>query len=67
MIQPGRRAGFLLEARQPIGIGGKGGRQDLDGDVAVEAGPVHAKCLTSTRTGPSRACIGGRLSVSAGV
>ena len=29
--------GLLLEAAQAIGVGGEGGRQDLDRDVAAEA------------------------------
>ena len=42
MVQRGRRAGFLLEARQALGIGGEGRRQDLDGDIASQAGITRA-------------------------
>jgi hypothetical protein len=44
MIQTGQDARFSLEASQPIGIGGKRLRQDLDRHVAPEpgvTGPVH--------------------------
>jgi hypothetical protein len=37
MIQRGDRAGFLLEATEAIGVGGKRRGQDFDGDVAAEA------------------------------
>jgi hypothetical protein len=36
MVQRALRARFLLEAREPFGVGGEGGGQDLDGDVATE-------------------------------
>jgi hypothetical protein len=39
-----RRAGLLLEALQALGIGGEGGRQDLDRHVAPQprvVGAVH--------------------------
>jgi hypothetical protein len=36
VIQRSRGAGFLLEATQTIGVGGKTDGQNLDGDVASE-------------------------------
>ncbi len=44
MVQRGGRACLLLEALQPLRIGGQTGRQDLDGDVTPEArvaSPIH--------------------------
>ena len=38
MIEGGGGAGFLLEAAQAVGIGGKRSGENLDGDIAVEAG-----------------------------
>ena len=37
MVQRRGRACFLLEALQPLRIGGQTGRQDLDGDVTPQA------------------------------
>ena len=37
MIERGDGAGFLLETPQAVGIGGEGGGQNLDGDVASQA------------------------------
>jgi hypothetical protein len=37
VIQRGERLGLAPEAGEPIGIGGECLRQDLEGDVAVEA------------------------------
>jgi len=37
MIQCCRGAGFLREAIQTVGIGGKRFRKDLDGDIAIQA------------------------------
>ena len=42
MVQRGEHFGFALEARQPLGIGGDGRRQDLDGDVALQLGVAGA-------------------------
>ncbi len=36
MVERGRGARLLFEAREPLGIGGESGGQDLDGDVAAE-------------------------------
>ena len=36
MIERGKRPGFALESRQPVGIGSKRGRQDLQGHVAAK-------------------------------
>jgi hypothetical protein len=33
VVEDTRRLGFLLEPAQPVGIRGKGGRQNLDRDV----------------------------------
>ena len=44
MIQGGEHFRFALEARQPIGVGGERGRQDLDRDLALElrvGRPIH--------------------------
>ena len=54
MTQRGRRAGFLLEAREPLGIRGKCWRQDLDGDVAAEprvAGAIDLAHATFAKLG----------------
>ena len=37
MRQRGDGLGFALEARQPVGVIRKRGRQDLDCDIAIEA------------------------------
>ncbi len=42
MVQRRRGAGFLREALQAFGIGGKGCRENFDGDVAVQAGIAGA-------------------------
>ena len=42
MVQRGRRTRLLLEAVEPVGVGGKGGREDLDGDVPAEARVARA-------------------------
>jgi hypothetical protein len=44
MVQRGRGSRFLLEALQPITVARERRRQNLDGDVAVEAriaGAIH--------------------------
>ena len=44
MIQRREDFGFALEAREPIGIRGERGRQDLDGDLALQlrvGRPIH--------------------------
>jgi len=44
MIERGEQLCFALESRKTIGIGGEGGRKDLEGDVAIEpriARPIH--------------------------
>ncbi len=46
MIQRRQRLGLLLEAPQPIGIGDKILRQDLDGHVAVQPRVPRAKHFT---------------------
>ena len=38
VVQRGDRSGFLLEAGEAVSIAREVGRQDLDGDVAAEAG-----------------------------
>ena len=42
MIERGEQARFALEARAPVRIVGEQGRQQLDGDVASEAGIAGA-------------------------
>ena len=37
VVQDAGGLGLLLEAAQAIGVGGEGGGEDLDGDVAAEA------------------------------
>ncbi len=38
VVQRGDRPGFLLEAGEALGVAREVGRQDLDGDIAAEAG-----------------------------
>ena len=43
VIERGGRKGLLLESTKPIGVGGKGRRQHLDGDLVAEpavGGPI---------------------------
>ena len=42
MIERGKCPGFALESRQPIGIGSKRGRQDLQGHVSAKLEVVGA-------------------------
>ena len=38
VVQPGDGLGLALEAGTAVGVGAELGRQDLDGDAAIEAG-----------------------------
>ena len=38
MVETGKNFGFPLEPGQPLGVGGEGLRQELEGDVQVAAG-----------------------------
>ena len=42
MIERGKRPGFALESRQPVGIGSKRGWQDLQGHVSAKLEVVRA-------------------------
>ena len=42
VVEGGRGAGFLREALQAVGVGGKRRGQNLDGDVALQAGVAGA-------------------------
>ena len=48
MIEGRNGTGFLLEAAQAIGIGGKGSGENFDGDDAIEAGVAGAINLAHT-------------------
>ena len=59
VIERRRRACLLLESLQAIGIGGVGGRQHLDRDVAAEAGIVGTVDLAhSARADASHDVVG---------
>ncbi len=36
VVEGGEELGLAFEARQPLGVGGEGLGEDLDGDLAVE-------------------------------
>ena len=46
VIEGGEDPCLALESGEPIGVGGKGLRQDLDGDLAAEGGVLGAPHLT---------------------
>ena len=53
MIERGKHLRLALEARQPLGIGREGLRQDLQRDVAIEpriAGAIHLTHAAGTDT-----------------
>ena len=57
MVQRRQDLRFAFESRQPLGVVGKGGREHLDGDVAIEPGIARAIDLAH----PSLAQFGGDL------
>jgi hypothetical protein len=51
MIERGEHFGLTLEACEPVGVPGEGGRQDFDRDVALEIGvgrPIDLVHATDT-------------------